>query len=216
MINRLIHNWPAKLLSVFFALILWFFVTGEQTAEVGFSIPLELKNIPKGMMVVNDLPTLVDVRINGPRTILSRLRPSEIQLSVDLKGAKTGVTTFRRLEERINIPTALKITRLSPSTIDVSLERIQEKRVPVTVVFSGKPDKGHRVSSAEAIPADVIVQGARWELKKIGEVLTTPVDIQGIRENISVSVPLDFQGKYASLKETRDVEIRVTLKKTSN
>jgi YbbR domain-containing protein len=216
MINRLIQNWPAKLISVFFALILWFFVTGEQTAEVGFSIPLELKNIPKSMMVVNDVPSLVDVRINGPRTILSRLRPSDIQLSVDLKGAKKGVTTFRRLEERINIPTALKITRLSPSALDVRLEEIREKSVPIKVAFSGTPDKGFRLGKVEAIPAEVVVQGMIGELKKIREVLTIPVNIQDIREDISVSVSLDFNGKYTSLKETRDVEVRVTLKKDSD
>ncbi len=112
MMERLLHNWPAKVLSVFFALILWFFVTGEQSAEVGFAVPLELKNIPKGMMVVNDVPSFVDVRISGPRTILSSLRPSDILVSVDLNGAKAGVTTFRRLEQGVKIPTALKITRL--------------------------------------------------------------------------------------------------------
>jgi YbbR domain-containing protein len=215
MIEKLSHNWPAKLLSVFFALILWFFVTGEQTAEVGFAVPLELKNIPKGMMVVNDIPTLVDLRINGPRTILSTLRPSDILLSIDLKGAKKGVTTFRRLEERISIPTALKITRLSPSTLDVSLEKIQEKLVPVKIVFSGKPAKGYRIDNVEIEPGDVFVQGAKAELKKILAVKTVPVDIQDAKEEISTSVQLDFGGKYTSLKQTKSVKIRVTFKKVS-
>lgn len=213
MIQRLLHNWPAKVLSVFFALILWFFVTGEQTAEVGFAVPLELKNIPKGMMVVNDLPSLVDVRISGPRTILSSLRPSDILLSVDLKGAKTGVTTFRRLEKGINIPTALKITRLSPSTLEVNLEMTQEKRVPIKVILSGDPHKEYRVDKVEAIPADVIISGRQSDLKKIREVPTVPVDIQDLRKDISTSVPLDFQGRYTSLKENRNVEVKVTLVK---
>ena len=215
MIARLLHNWPVKALSVFFALILWFFVTGEQTAEVGFAVPLELKNIPKGMMVVNDLPSLVDVRISGPRTILSSLRPSDLLLSVDLKGAKTGATTFRRLEKGINIPTALKITRLSPSALEVSLEMTQEKRVPVKAVFSGDPDKEYQIDMVEVVPADVVVSGRAVDLKKLREVPTVPVDIQGLRKDISTSVPLDLHGRYTSLKENRNVEVRVTLKKKS-
>jgi YbbR domain-containing protein len=176
---------------------------------------LELKNIPKGMMVVNDVPNLVDLRINGPRTILSSLRPSDILLSIDLKGAKAGVTTFRRLEERISIPTALKITRLSPATLDVNLEKVEEKRVPVRVVLSGKPAKGYRIGNVEVDPGEVVVQGTKAELRKIREIETVPIDVQDVREDISASVPLDFNGKYSSLKEKRNVEIRVTLKKVS-
>jgi len=213
MIKRLLHNWPAKALSVFFALILWFFVTGEQTSEVGFAVPLELKNIPKGMMVVNDLPSLVDVRISGPRTILSSLRPSDLLLSVDLKGAKAGVTTFRRMEKGINIPTALKITRLSPSTLEVNLETTHEKRVPVKVVLSGDPAREFEVDKVEVVPADIVLSGRLAELKKIREVPTVPVDVQGLRKDISTSVPLDFHGRYVSLKENRNVEVLVTLKK---
>lgn len=215
MMDRISHNWPAKLLSVFFALILWFFVTGEQTAEVGFAVGLELKNIPKGMMVVNEVPSLIDVRISGPRTILSSLRPSDVMLSVDLRGAKSGVTTFQRLEDLISIPTALKITRLSPATLDVNLEVIQEKSVPVKVVFAEEPAKKFQLIQVEIIPVEVVVQGAKGELKKIQEVLTVPVDVEDIRENVFISVPLDFHGKNSSLKDIRNVKIRVTQNKVS-
>lgn len=215
MMERLLHNWPAKVLSVFFALILWFFVTGEQSAEVGFAVPLELKNIPKGMMVVNDVPSFVDVRISGPRTILSSLRPSDILVSVDLNGAKAGVTTFRRLEQGVKIPTALKITRFSPSTLDISLETIKEKQVPVKVIFTGEPDKDFRVDTVETLPAQVVISGRSADLKKIREVPTMPVDIQNTRRDMSISVPLDFHGRYVSLKEIRNVEVRITVKKKS-
>jgi YbbR domain-containing protein len=213
MMGRLLHNWPAKVLSVFFALILWFFVTGEQTAEVGFAVPLELNNIPKGMMVVNDLPNLVDVRVSGPRTILSSLRPSDIQLAVDLKGAKTGVTTFRRLEQGINIPPPLKISRISPSTLDVHLETVQEKRVPVKAVLNGEPDREFRVDAVEVVPAEVIVVGASAQLKKIKEISTMPVDIKNLQRDLAVSIPLDFQVRYVSVKNLKDVDVRVSLKK---
>jgi YbbR domain-containing protein len=41
-------------------------------------------------MVVNDVPSVIDVRVSGPRTILSNLRPSDFTLAVDLKGAIRG------------------------------------------------------------------------------------------------------------------------------
>jgi hypothetical protein len=51
MLSVLSENWVLKLLSLAFALILWFFVMGERKLEVGYAVPLELKNVPAGMMV---------------------------------------------------------------------------------------------------------------------------------------------------------------------
>ena len=64
MLQGLTKNLFLKLLSLAFALILWFFVMGEQKQEVAFNVPLILKNIPDGLMVANEVPSQVDVRNN--------------------------------------------------------------------------------------------------------------------------------------------------------
>ncbi|NLC71071.1 MAG: YbbR-like domain-containing protein [Desulfuromonadaceae bacterium] len=213
MIKAITQNWSVKLLSLFLALILWFFVTGEQTSEIGFSVPLELKNIPKGLMVVNDVPSVVDVRVSGPRTILSNLRPSDFSLTVDLKGAHAGVTSFGRLENRIQVPSALKISRLSPSILDVRLEVIAEATVPVRVPMNGTPPKGYRLSGVEVNPNMVTIQGARNEIKTVREVVTEPINLDGVMESFSVRAQINLVGNHTSLKDVRDVAVRVALEK---
>lgn len=47
MVERILTNWPIKLLSLAFALVLWMFVMGEQDTEVGHTVPLEVKMCPK-------------------------------------------------------------------------------------------------------------------------------------------------------------------------
>src|SRR5690554_2071476 len=111
MFEKLTENWALKLVSLTFALILWFFVMGERKLEVGYSVPLELENLPPGLMIANDIPTSVDVRISGPRTILMNLHPRDIRISVDLKGLPPGLSSFRRLEERLNLPSGVRVTR---------------------------------------------------------------------------------------------------------
>ena len=128
---------------------------GERKLEVGYTVPLELKNTPPGMMVANEVPSLVDVRLSGPRTMLMNLSPKDISISVDLADLKPGLTSFKRLEERLNIPSGVKVTRLSPSFVDVKLERIKEKMVPVQVVFSGVPAEGFQVSAVRVNPERV-------------------------------------------------------------
>ncbi len=211
MFKRLTENLFLKLLSLAFALILWFFVMGEQKQEVSYAVPLAIKNVPEGQIVANEIPSQVDVRIAGPRTLLMNLSPKDMSIAVDLKGLEPGLTSFKRLEELFNLPSALKITRLSPSYVDVKLERIQSKKVPVKVVVAGTPAVGCQLEAVRLIPTEVLVEGAESELKDVAQVETDPVEIEGVRDSFSLIVPIDYRGKYTNLKEDRTVEVQVTI-----
>lgn len=211
MMKMVTENWFLKLLSLTFALILWFFVMGEQRLEQGFSASLQLRNMPEGLMIANEVPSTIDVRISGPRTLLMNLKPNDVNLSVDLKGLTAGVTTFKRLEEQLNLPTAMKVTRLSPSAINVKLEPVWQKKLPVRVVLSGTLPDGVDIATVTAQPAYVEVEGARSEIRDVVEVLTDPVIIDGATETIALSVPLNLVGQYVSLREEKNVQVTVTL-----
>jgi len=211
MLSQLSENWILKLLSLIFALVLWFFVMGERRQEIGFSVPLKLENIPQDLMLANEVPNLVDVRISGPRTLLMNLSPQDISISVDLKDLKPGLTSFKRLDEKLNIPSALKVTRLSPSFVDVKLERIKEKQVPVVVSIEGAPADGYRLVGTSLNPAKVTVIGAEGELKDIREVTTEAISVTDVTESFSLMVPLIHQGKYTQLKEQEAIEVQVTI-----
>lgn len=214
MFKGLTENWFLKLLSLIFALILWFFVMGEQKQEVPYAVPLVLKNVPPGMMVASEVPGRVDVRISGPRTLMMNLRPADMSIAVDLKDLQPGLTSFKRLEEGFNLPSALKVTRVSPSYVDVKLERIREKVVPIQVMLSGAPANGAVVEAVVAVPPRVTVEGAESEIQNVAEVVTEPVDLTGIRESFRMMVPIDYRGRYTSLKEIQSTEVRVTLAQT--
>lgn len=211
MLSQLSENWILKLLSLIFALVLWFFVMGERRQEIGFSVPLKLENIPQDLMLANEVPNLIDVRISGPRTLLMNLSPQDISISVDLKDLKPGLTSFKRLDEKLNIPSALKVTRLSPSFVDVKLERIKEKQVPVVVNIEGAPADGYRLVETSLNPAKVTVVGAEGELKDIREVVTEAISVTDVTESFSLMVPLNYQGKYTRLKEQEAIEAQVTI-----
>lgn len=213
MYRRLTENLFLKLLSLAFALILWFFVMGEQKQEVSYAVPLAIKNLPANLMVANEIPSQVDVRISGPRTLLMNLDPKDLGIAVDLKGLQPGVTSFRRLEELFNLPGALKITRLSPSFVDVRLERIKDKKVPVKLVVSGAPAPGFELREIQLAPAEVLVEGTEGELKNVAQVDTDPVELEGVRDSFSLIVPIDYRGRYTYLKEDRTVEVHVTIVK---
>lgn len=211
MFKLLTENWALKLLSLVFALILWFFVMGERKLERSYAVPLEMKNIQEGMMVANDVPSRVDVRINGPRTLLMNLHSEDMRIVIDLKELPIGLTSFKRLEDRLNIPAPLKVTRMSPSYVDVKLDRLETRTVPIKPVLSGRPAPGLKVETVTVVPEAVAVEGAAEELKTLQQVKTAPLNIEGISSNLVEVVPLDFSGKFSRLKTSDSVEVKITV-----
>ena len=211
MIEKILENWPLKFISLAFATVLWFFVMGESRMEVNHIVPLEYENLSEDLMIASEVPTSVAIRISGPRTLQVNLRPGDISLAVDLKGLSAGMTSFKRLDESLNIPSGLKITRISPSFVDVKLERIREREVPVRVVLTGKPSVGFIVKASKSVPAKVFVSGAESELKGVSEVVTEGIDITNVQESFSQTVAISYIGNYTDLKETKTVEAQVEL-----
>lgn len=211
MIEKIFQNWLLKFISLAFAVVLWFFVMGESRMEVNHIVPLEYENLPKGLMIASEVPSSVAIRISGPRALQVNLSPGDISLAVDLTGLSAGVTSFKRLEENLNIPSGLKITRISPSYVDVKLERVRERQVPVRVVLTGKPADGFMVESFKSQPAKVTVAGAESELKGVSEVVTEGIDLTNVQESFSQTVAISYIGNYTDLQDTKTVEVQVVL-----
>ena len=211
MFQLIVRNWGLKLLSLTFALLLWLFVMGEQKAEVGYTVPLELKNLPVGLVVANEVPSLVDVRISGPRTLLSNIQSSALSMSVDLQGLQAGLTTFKRLDQNLNIPSALRVSRLSPSYVEVKLERIRQKNVPVRVSFNGQLANGATLGSVIVRPESVMIEGAESEVKDVDSVETEAIDITLAQESFTLTLPIEYRGTYTELKDQKTVEVEVII-----
>jgi YbbR domain-containing protein len=133
-----------------------------------------------------------------------------------LTGLSAGVTSFKRLEESLNIPSGLKITRISPSYVDVKLERVREREVPVRVMMTGEPAAGFIVKSSRTVPAKVAVAGAESELKGVSEVVTEGIDLTNVQESFSQVVAISYIGNYTDLKEVKTVEVQVVLQPDPN
>ena len=211
MFAKLTQNWILKLISLTFAVVLWFFVIGERKLEVSYVIPLEYRGLAEGMIIANEVPNSVSVRISGPRALLMHHSAGDISIAVDLKDLPAGITSFKRLEESLSLPSGLRVTRISPSYVDVKLERIREKEVPIRLVLTGEPVEGYRVVETFLDPERVIVAGAGSELKAVTEVTTEPIDLSGVQESFSQTAPIDHPGTYTYLKDQKTVEVEVLL-----
>jgi len=205
------ENLPLKLISLAFAVVLWFFVMGERRHEVSHIVPVTYQGIPDGLIIANQVPGSVEVVVSGPRALLSHLSSGEMAIFVDLSGVEAGVTSFKRLEESLRLPGGLAVVRVSPAYVDVKLDRVRDKQVPVRVVLSGEPVPGFRVRRVRVTPLRVTLSGAESELKAVSEVVTEGIELGGVRESFTQTALLSHSRPFTSLKEQRTVEVEVEI-----
>lgn len=206
------ENWKMKVLALGCALLLWFYVMGERRLEVAYAVPIELKNVPQGMVVTNDLPRNIDIRLSGPRALLNDLNQKEVRISIDLVGLKPGITTFSRLDDHLRLPGGIQATRISPSFVDVKLERIIDKTVPLRARFGGQLSANLHLGAVDVLPERVVVQGAEGEVAGVSEVLTERIDLGEIKGSTELTLPLDYRGKYSQVKEVKSATVRLQIK----
>ncbi len=204
-----------KLFSLFSAFGLWLFVNaGQKAAERAIEVPLEFRNIPSDLMVASPGVGQVEVRVMGPPALLSTLDPDYLKVVLDLDGSRPGTSTFRLSPDFFNPPRGVRVTRISPSVINLKLESVAVRSLPVAVRFGAKPPFGYRVARVEANPETVKVRGPANEVQRLVSVETVPVDLEGAREQMTREVRLSSAGSTLSFSPDR-VTVSVALEEES-
>jgi YbbR domain-containing protein len=210
-------NLPLKALSVVLAIFLWFFISrgqGGENMEISLGVPVELHNLPPEMEVVRGPVELVDVRMSGPRRVVSRVSQLGINVPLDLTGAAEGETTFELFTSDIKVPERITVTRVSPSSINIALERSVKKRVSIVVPVEGTPMKGFRALKPEIIPDFMEIKGPRSQVQIIKTLKTAPVSIHGAIDDVKGETPvlLPEDGTVHAIKRS-SVQYRIPILK---
>ncbi|NPB09799.1 MAG: YbbR-like domain-containing protein, partial [Thermodesulfobacteria bacterium] len=112
-----------KLLSLAFAVLLWFFVVLEDKVEQAVQVEIRVKNVPEKLILVKPPPKTITVYVTGPRSILRNLTHRPLVLTLDLEDFKPGSHTIFFREKDIDLPAGLKVIKIEPSQVEIVLER---------------------------------------------------------------------------------------------
>ena len=121
------RNLGLKALALGLSILLWWFVAGERNVQVGFAVPLEIRNIPSDMAITNKVDSQVDVRLAGPPTLINGLQQKEISAVIDLSNAKKGKEIIPLTERSIEVPAGFRVERVYPSSVEIVLEKLERK-----------------------------------------------------------------------------------------
>lgn len=205
-------DWVLKVLSIAFAILLWFFVVGEEKAEVGLSIPLEIVNVPPNLVIANDLPTAIEARVYGPRSMIRAVATQRLSRVIDLRDAGPGEITIRVRPESLPLPGGVRPVRIQPSQLVILLEPLVRKGLPVKAVLTGKVSADYEISHVTVDPPVITLAGPSSEIQGLKEINTLPVDLNGASATVIREVGLDPQGLHYTTEQTNEVIVTMHIK----
>jgi YbbR domain-containing protein len=191
--NLLKRIFNIKVLSVIFAIALWYYVAGIQGPNIvrNYSkVPVVPVNVPPDSFVVNNLG-YVAITAEGPSKVLLGIKDSDFTALVDMSGKEAG-EYYLTVEARSPVSN-VSIKSVSPQTVKVQLETLSSLSLPVGVVFKNIP-QGFLPDIPIVSPATVTVLGPESALKDVDKLYVT-VDFNSITGEGTYTLPIQIQMK---------------------
>jgi YbbR domain-containing protein len=204
--------WPfrhfgLKVWSVLLAVMLWMAIAGEETVERGVRAPLELQQFPPGLELRTEPPSVVDLRVRGASSALSRVGTGDLVAVLDLRSARAGRRLYQLTPEQVRAPFGIEVVQVTPSSLVFAFEQTATRRVPVVPSLDGEPAPGFVVGKLLANPAQVDVMGPESAVAAVAEALTEPVSIGGASKDVTQTVMVGLQDPVLRLKAPRPATV---------
>ena len=123
--SLLFRNLGLKILSLCFALVLWYSVVSERQSNLLVTVPLTFVNVPKTMKVRMVSDERVSLHLEGPISSLRAMEIGKLRGTIDLAGAHEGKSRFELLPSHFNLPEGIKVAGISPEVVYIVLERLK-------------------------------------------------------------------------------------------
>lgn len=215
--EKLPKNLLLKLVSLFFAVFLWYFVVGEDKVDTMIYVPIEITNLPKDLTISNQFRKQIEVTVNGPRGLVRNIASQHITRPVDLSKARPGSHVIKNTAESIKITKGVQVQNIRPAVITLTLDRLVAKKLQIKPVSAGKLPIGYEVTALIANPPTLDLTAPASLLGQENFLLTRPIDIAGRKTTFSAQITLDISKEITEFigDPTVSVEVLIEEKKVA-
>jgi diadenylate cyclase len=127
----LVPRWRLKLGTLAIVSLVWLMLAGQQDFEVTIKVPVEFKNLPEHMEIVEPMKPSVEITARGLRKDAGTLNSRNVLLELDLSSAKLGRKTYRISPKQAVLPgERIDVVRIEPT--EFVLEFRQKEQKPST------------------------------------------------------------------------------------
>ena len=189
----LTRNWPLKLAALALSVILWVLVASEETTSELVSVQVDL-DLPPDLALARPAPPLRAL-VTGPGRELIKLYATPLAIRASVPATATPpLWQLTVSPPDIQVPRSAKVTiqDVEPRILDLSLDRLVRRDVPVALRGVVEPESGFALAGRLTVtPSAVRVTGARVLVAGIDSFPTEPVEIRGLTGAFERTVALD-------------------------
>ncbi len=193
------ENWLLKAISLCLAVMLWYFVVGEDQLDITMKVPIEVINLPRNLTISNQYKKEIEVSVRGPRSIVLDLKNRNISRPVNLSDAKPGTIVIKNDETSISFPKGITVQRLQPKNITLLLDQLIQKDFPIEPVTQGKPAKGYILQKLYLDPDRLVISGPKNVLDRDVALKTYVIDLEGLNHSTTLQVHLNLDPDFLDL-----------------
>ena len=205
-------DWFLKLISLSFAVLLWFLVGGEEMVQVTILMPLEITNVPSTLVIANDLPPALSVKIYGPRSLINNVTKQRISKIIDLRGSHAGRVTIDITPSRLSLPAGITAMKVDPASITIVLERRLTRVVTVKPVLTGEVEKDYELEKVSVKPEQVVISGPESEVAGIREIETYPIELGRATQSFFREIGLNLHGLHITIDGDGIVKVSIEIR----
>ncbi len=206
-VERLLSNWPVRILSVVAAIVLYLFYRIGSLEERFFSVPLSVY-VGASFVAVGDVAESVRVSLRGAPDEIFLILEDDIEAYVDL--------TEHDREGQYRMPVMIRkrgtaqigdveIT-VDPLTVTVTQERKVVRTLDVYPVVSGFPAEGFELAEYDIDPSSVEVEGPRSAVETLTRIRTETIDLSRRAEDFAIRVRVQVPDPLATIVGSDIVE----------
>lgn len=186
-----------KLVAVVLATLVWLQVINEQNPLVKkvVDIPVRVVNLASNWWVLSVSPERIKITLEGRSRTFERSDLTKLEASVDLSSVELSPGAFE-MEPAVTPPPGLRVVETSPAVVQVDVDPVVSRQVPVRVQATGKPHEDYEQGAAFAAVGEVTVTGPKRLVERV-EVASAEVDVTGAQSDVARKVklvPRDFTG----------------------
>jgi YbbR domain-containing protein len=201
-LSRIRRNSVLKLLSTLLAVFLWYSIrVSGREAESSLSVPIRVDYLAPDLIVTNLPGEPAEVVVQGPTRILDGLTEGRYRFALDLSAASAGKNRIDLSGELIKpkLPDVVSVRKIDPPRLDVRIERVTRKRLPVHAELEGRPEVGYIIAQVHVTPREVEAVGPVTRLRDLDGIKTEPVRLRRATGKIERNVLLSWAGDYVTL-----------------
>ncbi|HFQ80103.1 MAG TPA: YbbR-like domain-containing protein [Desulfobacterales bacterium] len=205
-------DWLIKLISLFFAVFLWYFVAGEDRVDMNVKIPVEIVNMPRDLIISNQFKNILEVTVSGPRSLIREIARSDISRSIDLSNAKPGNMIIDNKPDSISFARGITVLRIQPSHTILLIDKLIQKNLPIKAVTKGKPPREYELKRIILTPDHINISGPQNIIDKHKILPTKPIDINGLDQEVTRQIYLNIPPEVINLIGSPSITARIIIK----